>query len=141
MLQHRGLDLDVQLLGYFLAHAVQRALTAGTDLAVLGQVVFDARARQAGRQTLAPPLGRHRRIGRRQAGVGQRKCRISILVGAGGGYQLLGFIEDPVLHLLAGRGEALALGQAQLFFKQLGPLVQCRYLGFQGADIVLSRSR
>jgi hypothetical protein len=56
ILQDLCLDLDMELLGNSLAHAMHLALAAGTSLLILGKVIFDTLARQVVRQRPAATL-------------------------------------------------------------------------------------
>ncbi|SAL86828.1 hypothetical protein AWB67_07288 [Caballeronia terrestris] len=56
MLQHRHLDLHVQLLADFFAHPVHCLATTRTDLLIIGQIVLDTLARKIRRQRLAATL-------------------------------------------------------------------------------------
>ncbi len=136
MLQHRGLNLDVQLLARLFSHAVQRMAATGARLPVVRQIVFDARARQVGRQRFAAALAVRRLVEGRQSGLGQGERCVGLLIGIRGGGDVLGFVEDAVGQLLALRREAFQLYQAELFFEQGNALGQRGNLLFCLGDLL-----
>ncbi|MGF6658812.1 hypothetical protein QF000_000456 [Paraburkholderia atlantica] len=116
LLQHRRLDVDVQLLAVILAHAVHTVTAAGANLLVLRHVVFDALGRQVGRQRFAPTLAAFRLVDLRQSGVRQRERVISVVLGLG---HLFGFVEHAIRELLTAGRKALALCKPQLLVEGL----------------------
>jgi hypothetical protein len=122
MLQHRGLDFDVQLFAGLFAHAMQGMPAARTRLLIVRQVVFDARTRQVDRQRLAAALAARRFATRWQTRLGQGERSVGFLAAdAGGGLSsgdLLGFVEKAIGLLLALGGEAFQLRQVELLFKE-----------------------
>jgi hypothetical protein len=132
MLQHRGLDLDLQLLSDVLTHPVHRLAAARTGFLVLGKVMFDALTRQIRRQGPAAALGGLGLVTLRQPRV--RHDRIVVL-GLFFRRGLFGFVEDAVPDLFAARGVTMRALKPQLLLKLANPLHELVILGPQRRDL------
>jgi hypothetical protein len=133
ILQDLCLDLDMELLGNGLAHAMHLAIAAGTSLLIIGKVIFDTLARQVFRQRPAATLLSRLNFYRWQARIreiGDVIAVITIIPVRG----LFGFVEETINVLFAAWGKAMELCKRQFFF-QLDDLPRERFLlGFERSD-------
>ena len=105
MLQQRCLDLDVQLLGHFLAHAMQRATAARQILRSSGRwYSMRVRGRLAGKGLRLRLAGTGASAGGSPVQAARRPHRYSRRRQPR--LPLLDFIEDPVPQLLAAWGQS-----------------------------------
>lgn len=124
VLQYRHLDLHVQLLADFLAHAVQGLAAARAALPVLGQVVLDALARQIRRQRFAASLARFGLVELWQPGVRQRGHVAVVLAGRLRCGFFFGLVEHAVPPLLALRRILPGQRETILLFQRIEALGQ-----------------
>jgi hypothetical protein len=122
ILQDRSLHLDVKLLGYHFPHAMHPFAAARAGLLVVGEVIFDALARQVGRKCLASALLPFWFFRLRQSRVGKiggdRLIDVVVsIVGLVLDRGLLGFIEDTIQVLFAARRKAVQQRQRQFLLK------------------------
>ena len=136
ILQDLRLDLDMELLGHGLAHAMHLMIAAGTGLLVFGKVVFDTLARQICRQRPAATLLARRAFDRWQTCIGEiddvvAGITVATVIVA---HRLFGFVEEAVDVLFAARSKTMELCECQFLFQLDDPKRQRILLGFERGD-------
>lgn len=110
ILQDLCLDLDMELPGNGLAHAMHLTVAARAGLLIVGKVIFKTLARQVFRQGPAATLLSRRALGRRQTCI--RKIDdvavVTVILISG----LFGLVEDAIDVLLAAGAKRWSLASA-----------------------------
>ncbi len=115
ILQDLCLDLDMELLGNGLAHAMHLAIATRASFLIVGKVVFDTLAGQVFWQRSAAPLFTRGVIDRRQAcirEIGDVVAMIRILFCG-----LFGFVEEAIDVLFAAGCKPMQPCERQFFFQ------------------------
>lgn len=116
ILQNLCLDLDMELLGNGLAHAMHLTVAARASFLIVGKVVFDTLARQVFRQGSAAPLFTRGTFDCRQAcirEIGDVVAIIRIILACG----LFGLVEDAIDVLFAAGCKTMQPCERQFLFQ------------------------
>ncbi|KSV63400.1 hypothetical protein N183_35710 [Sinorhizobium sp. Sb3] len=128
ILQDLCLDLDMELLGNRLAHAMHLAVAARAGLLIVGKVVFDTLARQIFRQRSAAALLSRCAFDRRQACFWKVDVAVVTVIFI---RSLFGLVEDAINVLFATWSKAMEPCECQLLFQLDDPARERFLLGFK----------